>query len=132
MRDVGRVRCQARATVGDRGNMAFCGTMVLSGRATGVVVATGSQTELGRINQMLAEVSVLETPLLRQIKKFGYVITAVIACVSVLLFSWGHWLGHMTFVELFQAIVGIAVSVIPEGLPAFITITLAIGVQRMA
>ncbi|APA87292.1 HAD-IC family P-type ATPase [Paraburkholderia sprentiae WSM5005] len=122
----------AKATVGDRENMAFCGTMVLSGRATGVVVATGSQTELGRINQMLAEVSVLETPLLGQIKKFGYVITAVIACVSVLLFSWGHWLGHMTFVELFQAIVGIAVSVIPEGLPALITITLAIGVQRMA
>ncbi|MGF6963274.1 magnesium-transporting ATPase (P-type) [Paraburkholderia sp. WC7.3g] len=122
----------AKATVGDRENMAFCGTMVLSGRATGVVVATGSQTELGRINQMLAEVSALETPLLRQIKKFGYVITAVIAWVSVLLFSWGHWLGHMTFVELFQAIVGIAVSVIPEGLPALITITLAIGVQRMA
>ncbi|MEM5298459.1 HAD-IC family P-type ATPase [Burkholderia sp. JPY481] len=122
----------AKATVGDRENMAFCGTMVLSGRATGVVVTTGSQTELGRINQMLAEVSALETPLLRQIKKFGYVITAVIAVVSVLLFSYGHWLGHMTFVELFQAIVGIAVSVIPEGLPALITITLAIGVQRMA
>jgi magnesium-transporting ATPase (P-type) len=121
-----------KATVGDRENMAFCGTMVLSGRATGVVVATGSQTELGRINQMLAEVSVLETPLLRQIKKFGYVITAVIAVVSVLLFSYGHWLGHMSFVELFQAIVGIAVSVIPEGLPALMTITLAIGVQRMA
>ncbi len=121
-----------KATVGDRENMAFSGTMVVSGRATGVVVATGSQTELGRINQLLAEVSTLETPLLRQIKKFGYVITAVIAVISVLLFSWGHWLGHMTFVELFQAVVGIAVSVIPEGLPALITITLAIGVQRMA
>jgi magnesium-transporting ATPase (P-type) len=120
------------ATVGDRENMAFSGTMVVSGRATGIVVATGSQTELGRINQMLAEVSVLETPLLRQIKKFGYVITAVIICVSALLFAWGHWLGHMTFVELFQAVVGIAVSVIPEGLPALVTITLAIGVQRMA
>ncbi|NML30991.1 HAD-IC family P-type ATPase [Paraburkholderia antibiotica] len=123
---------EEKATVGDRENIAFCGTMVLSGRASGIVVATGSQTELGRINQMLAEVSVLETPLLRQIKTFGYVITIVIACVSVLLFSWGHWLGHMTFVQLFQAIVGIAVSVIPEGLPALITITLAIGVQRMA
>ena len=122
----------AQATVGDRENMAFSGTMVVSGRATGVVVATGSQTELGRINQMLAEVSALETPLLRQIKKFGYSITAVIAVISVLLFSWGHWLGHMTFVELFQAVVGIAVSLIPEGLPALITITLAIGVQRMA
>ncbi|OWT80223.1 MULTISPECIES: HAD-IC family P-type ATPase [unclassified Achromobacter] len=122
----------AKATVGDRANMAFSGTLVVSGRATGVVVATGSATELGRINQMLAEVSVLETPLLRQIKKFGYTITAVIGAVSVLLFAWGHWLGHMTFVQLFQAIVGIAVSVIPEGLPALITITLAIGVQRMA
>jgi magnesium-transporting ATPase (P-type) len=122
----------AKATVGDRENMAFSGTMVVSGRATGIVVATGSQTELGRINQMLAEVSALETPLLRQIKKFGYAITAVIAVVSVALFSWGHWLGHMTFVELFQAVVGIAVSLIPEGLPALITITLAIGVQRMA
>ncbi len=122
----------AKATVGDRENMAFSGTMVVSGRATGVVVATGSETELGRINQMLAEVSALETPLLRQIKKFGYAITAVIGVVSVLLFSWGHWLGHMTFVELFQAVVGITVSLIPEGLPALITITLAIGVQRMA
>ena len=72
----------AKATVGDRENMAFSGTMVVSGRATGVVVATGSQTELGRINQMLAEVSALETPLLRQIKAFGYVITAVIGVRS--------------------------------------------------
>jgi len=122
----------AKATVGDRENMAFSGTVVVSGRATGLVVATGSQTELGRISQMLATVSPLETPLLRQIKKFGYVITAAIAIISALLFAWGHWLGHMTFVELFQAVVGIAVSLIPEGLPALITITLAIGVQRMA
>ena len=120
------------ATVGDRECMAFSGTMVVSGRATGVVVTTGSETELGRINQLLADVSPLETPLLRQIKKFGYAITAVIAVISVLIFSYGHWLGHMGFVELFQAVVGIAVSLIPEGLPALITITLAIGVQRMA
>ena len=120
------------ATVGDREGMAFSGTMVVSGRAMGVVVATGSETELGRINQLLADVSPLETPLLRQIKKFGYTITAVIGVISVLIFSYGHWLGHMTFVELFQAVVGIAVSLIPEGLPALITITLAIGVQRMA
>src|SRR5499426_3185010 len=97
------------ATVGDRGSMAFSGTMVVSGRATGVVVATGSQTELGRINQLLASVSPLETPLLRQIKKFGYTITAAIAVLSVAIFAYGHWLGHMTFVELFQAVVGIAV-----------------------
>ena len=120
------------ATVGDRENMAFSGTMLVSGRATGVVVATGSETELGRINQLLASVSPLETPLLRQIKKFGYTITAAIGVISVLIFAYGKWVKGMDFVELFQAVVGIAVSLIPEGLPALITITLAIGVQRMA
>jgi magnesium-transporting ATPase (P-type) len=122
----------AKATVGDRDDMAFSGTMAVSGRAAGVVVATGSQTELGRINQLLASVSSLETPLLRQIRKFGNAITAVIAVVSVLVFSYGHFVKNMEFVKLFQAVVSIAVSVIPEGLPALITITLAIGVQRMA
>jgi magnesium-transporting ATPase (P-type) len=99
----------ANATVGDRGCMAFSGTMVVSGRATGVVVATGSETELGRINQLLAAVSALETPLLRQIKKFGYAITAVIAVIGALVFAYGKWVKGMDFVELFQAVVGIAV-----------------------
>ena len=122
----------ANATVGDRENMAFSGTMVVSGRATGVVVATGSETELGRINQLLASVSSLETPLLRQIKTFGYAVTAAIGVISVLIFAYGKWVKGMDFVELFQAVVGIVVSLVPEGLPALITITLAIGVQRMA
>jgi magnesium-transporting ATPase (P-type) len=112
--------------------MAFSGTLVVSGRATGVVVATGSDTELGRINQMLQGVSALETPLLRQIKKFGVSITAVTLVVGALVFAYGHWVRDMPFVEIFQAVVAIAVSVIPEGLPAIITITLAIGVNRMA
>src|SRR6516165_5167522 len=130
--DKGTDAVPANATVGDRENMAFSGTMVVSGRATGVVVATGSDTELGRINQLLASVSPLETPLLRQIKTFGYTITAAIGVISVLIFAYGKWVKGMDFVELFQAVVGIAVSLIPEGLPALITITLAIGVQRMA
>ncbi|MGV0976921.1 MAG: cation-translocating P-type ATPase, partial [Azonexus sp.] len=121
-----------KSTVGDRECMAFSGTMVVSGRASGVVVATGSETELGKINQLLANVSALETPLLRQIKSLGYMITGVVAVVAVAVFAYGHWIMDMAFVELFQAIVGIAVSLIPEGLPALITITLAIGVQRMA
>ncbi len=121
-----------KSTVGDRECMAFSGTMVVSGRASGIVVATGSETELGKINQLLAGVSALETPLLRQIKNLGHMITGVVAVVAVAVFSYGHWVMDMPFVELFQAIVGIAVSLIPEGLPALITITLAIGVQRMA
>jgi len=121
-----------KATVGDREGMAFSGTLVASGRGTGVVVATGSNTELGRINQMMDAVSALETPLLRQIKKFGTAITAVIGVVSVVVFVYGRWVLEMPFVEIFQAVVSIAVSAIPEGLPALITVTLAIGVQRMA
>ncbi|MBC8752074.1 HAD-IC family P-type ATPase [Paraburkholderia sp. WC7.3b] len=122
----------AHATVGDRHSMAYSGTLVVSGRGTGLVVATGSETELGRINQMLAAVNSLETPLLRQIKKFGYAITAVIFVIGALVFAYGRWVEGLPFVEIFQAVVGIAVSLIPEGLPAIITITLAIGVQRMA
>src|ERR1700754_3833070 len=121
-----------RATVGDREGMAFSGTLVASGRGTGIVVATGDNTELGRINQMMAGVSALETPLLRQIKKFGSAISAVIGVVSDIVFAFGRWVREMPFVEIFQAVVSIAVSVIPEGLPALITVTLAIGVQRMA
>jgi magnesium-transporting ATPase (P-type) len=121
-----------KATIGDREGMAFSGTLVASGRGTGIVVATGSETELGRINQMMTSVNALETPLLRQIKKFGYSITTIIGIVSVLVFAYGRWVRGMPFVEIFQAVISIAVSVIPEGLPALITVTLAIGVQRMA
>jgi magnesium-transporting ATPase (P-type) len=121
-----------RATVGDREGMAFSGTLVSSGRGKGIVVATASQTELGRINQLMAGVSALDTPLLRQIKKFGYAITAVIAVVAAIVFAYGRWVRGMDFIAIFQAVVSIAVSVIPEGLPALITVTLAIGVQRMA
>jgi magnesium-transporting ATPase (P-type) len=112
--------------------MAFSGTLVVAGRATGVVVGTGSDTELGRINKMLQSVSALETPLLRQIRKFGLTIAAATFVVSALVFAYGHWVRDMPFREIFQAVVAIAVSFIPEGLPAVITITLAVGVQRMA
>jgi magnesium-transporting ATPase (P-type) len=121
-----------RATVGDREGMAFSGTMVASGRGRGVVVATGADTELGRINQLMVGVSALDTPLLRQIKQFGYAITWLIVAMSVLLFAYGHWVRHIAFIDIFQSVISAAVSIIPEGLPALITVTLAIGVQRMA
>jgi calcium-translocating P-type ATPase len=122
----------AKATVGDRRSMAFSGTLVVSGRATGIVVGTGSETELGRINRMMQSVSALETPLLRQIKKFGFTIATVTLAVGAVVFAYGHWVQDMPFRDIFQAVVAIAVSIIPEGLPAVITITLAVGVQRMA
>jgi magnesium-transporting ATPase (P-type) len=121
-----------RATVADRKGMAFSGTLVASGRGRGVVVATGADTELGRINQLMAGVSPLDTPLLRQIERFGYAITGLIAVLGILMFAYGRWVRHMAFIDIFQAVISAAVSIIPEGLPALITVTLAIGVQRMA
>lgn len=96
------------------------------------MVATGASTERGRINQLIAGVTSLDTPLLRQIKQFGYAITGLIAVLGVLMFAYGHWVRHMGFIDIFQAVISTAVSIIPEGLPALITVTLAIGVQRMA
>jgi magnesium-transporting ATPase (P-type) len=97
--------------------MAYSGTLFVSGRATGIVVATGSETELGRINQLLAGVSALETPLLLQIKKFGYAITVIILIVGALTFAYGRFVQRVPFVEMFQAVTGIAVSISPKVYP---------------
>ena len=121
-----------KASIGDRKSMAYSGTLVVSGRGKGVVATTGANTEIGHINQMLAGVKAMETPLLRQIEKFGHSLTIIILAFSVLLFAYGMLVKGFGFVDMFKAVVGVAVSAIPEGLPAVITITLAIGVQRMA
>lgn len=118
--------------LGDRKSMAFSGTLVVGGRAKGLVVATGPDTELGHINQMLTAVSSLETPLLRQIAKFGKTLTAAILLVCAATFAYGMVFLDQEFIQMFKASVGIAVAAIPEGLPAVVTITLALGVRRMA
>lgn len=120
------------AQIGDRKSMAYSGTLVVSGRAQGVVTATGAETELGHINKMLAGVKVMETPLLRQIEHFGRILTIVILIVCAIAFAYGRLFLDKTFTDMFKAAVGIAVSAIPEGSPAVVTITLALGVQRMA
>jgi magnesium-transporting ATPase (P-type) len=118
--------------VGDRFCMAFSGTIIAAGRGTGVVVATGVQTELGQINRMITEVQTLATPLTRQMDQFGRILSVVIVGMAALMFAAG-WLMHdFTIDELFLAAIGFAVAAIPEGLPAILTITLALGVQRMA
>jgi magnesium-transporting ATPase (P-type) len=120
------------ASLGDRSSMAYSGTLVVSGQGVGVVTATGEHTELGRINQMLAEVSVVTTPLLQQVGRFGRSLTLVILAAGAVTFAIGHFVRGMETSELFLAVVGLAVAAIPEGLPAILTITLAVGVQRMA
>ncbi|MEX2670624.1 MAG: cation-transporting P-type ATPase [Phycisphaeraceae bacterium] len=120
------------ASIGDRVNLAFSGTLVTYGTATGVVVGTAEDTEIGRISGMLAEIKPLTTRLLQEIAQFGRWLTAVILGMTVLIFAVGVLWRDFTAEQMFQACVGLAVAAIPEGLPAVITITLALGVQRMA
>ena len=120
------------AGVGDRYGMAYSGTMVAAGSGVGVVTATGSATELGRINKMITDVEKLATPLTRQMNRFGKVLSAAIVGMAALLFLAGRLLHDFNLDELFLAAIGFAVAAIPEGLPAILTITLALGVQRMA
>ncbi len=120
------------AVTGDRSCMAYSGTLVVYGQARGVVVATGAATEIGRISGMIAAVTSLETPLLRQMGEFGRQLTAVTLLLAALTFFFGVWIRNYNWPEMFFAAVGLAVAAIPEGLPAIMTIVLAIGVQRMA
>ncbi len=120
------------AALGDRRCMAYSGTLVAGGQAAGVVVATGGATEIGRISEMLAGVPTLTTPLLRQMAAFGRQLTVAIVIVAAATFAFGVLVHDFSAAEMFLAAVGLAVAAIPEGLPAIMTITLAIGVQRMA
>jgi magnesium-transporting ATPase (P-type) len=120
------------AVPGDRFCMAYSGTLVTYGQGMGIVVETGAATEIGRISAMLAQVETLTTPLLRQMEGFGRWLTAAILAVSGATFLFGLLARGFPARDMFMAVVGLAVAAIPEGLPAIVTITLAIGVQRMA
>jgi magnesium-transporting ATPase (P-type) len=121
-----------QAVLGDRLCMAYSGTLVTSGQGSGVVIATGDATELGRISQLVAEVPKLATRLLRQMADFGRQLTVAIVLLALAIGTFGIVVRNYSFGEMFLAAVGLAVAAIPEGLPAILTITLAIGVQRMA
>ena len=123
---------EEEAALGDRQCMAFSGTNVTAGQATGVVVATGAHTEIGRIGGMLSGVQKLTTPLVEQMDVLAKWITGFILTVAVILLLVGTLVLNQPFTELFLAVVGLSVAAIPEGLPAVLTITLAVGVQAMA
>ncbi len=122
----------ADAGIGDRHSIAYSGTIVAAGRGVGVVTATGAATEIGRINKMIADVEKLETPLTRQMNRFGKVLSFAIVGMAALMWLVGWLLHDFSIADLFLAAIGFAVAAIPEGLPAILTITLALGVQRMA
>jgi P-type E1-E2 ATPase len=120
------------AVIGDRRCMAYSGTLVTHGQGTGVVVATGAHTEIGHISRLVSEVESVTTPLLRQMAQFGRWLTIAILVIALATFTFGILLRDYAVAEMFLAAVSLAVAAIPEGLPAIMTITLAIGVQRMA
>jgi len=118
--------------LGDRFSMAFSGSFVAAGQGTGVVVATGAQTQLGQISTMIGNVEQLATPLIRQMNHFARQVTVAVLGVAALVFGFALWSESYSISDAFMVVVGLAVAAIPEGLPAVMTITLAVGVQRMA
>ena len=120
------------AALGSRHGMAYSGTFVAAGQATGVVAATGVHTELGKIGTLLSAVESLKTPLVLQMDRFARQLTFVTLAVSAIAFAYAFYLRGYAAGDAFMTVVGLAVAAIPEGLPAIMTIALAIGVRRMA
>lgn len=121
----------AETGLADRLNMLYASSLITYGQGRGVVVATGQGTEVGRISELMSSADKLQTPLTKKIAAFSHVLLYVIMGFSVITFIVGVWRGE-TWVDMFMATVALAVGAIPEGLPAAVTITLAIGVSRMA
>jgi cation-transporting P-type ATPase F len=117
--------------LGDRSNMAFSSTLVTYGTGIGIVVATGDATEIGRISDLIASAEALETPLTRRITRFSRLLMVVVLGLAALTFFAGLLRGQ-SVTEMLMASIALAVGAIPEGLPAAVTIILAIGVARMA
>jgi magnesium-transporting ATPase (P-type) len=130
--DKGHSAVAAEVVLAERSCMAYSGTLVTGGQATGVAVATGEHSELGRISALVRSVTTLKTPLIRQMDRFARRLTFFILGLSALAFLFALRLRDYPLADAFMAVVGLAVAAIPEGLPAILTISLAIGVQRMA
>ncbi|WP_125559252.1 cation-transporting P-type ATPase [Pseudoalteromonas rubra] len=119
------------ALLGDRQNMAFSSTLVVYGTGVGVVTETGDNTEIGKISELIATTPTLDTPLTKRIKQFSHVLLYAIVGLAAITLLIGYLHGQ-PLLESFMAAVALAVGAIPEGLPAAVTIMLAIGVSRMA
>jgi Ca2+-transporting ATPase len=118
------------ASLGDRMNLAYSGTLIAGGRGKGLVVATGMQTELGRIAGMISEIETEQTPLQRRLDQLGRILGwgALAICGAVFV---AGWIRGFDPLEMFLVAVSLAVAAVPEGLPAVVTITLALGMREM-
>jgi len=114
-------RLSSDTVLGDRSNMAFAGTAVASGSGFGVVIATGGDTELGKISSAMESVEKLQTPLLKQTAQFGKVISVIIVLSAIGMFFIGYWIHDYATAELLLAIIGLTEAAIPEGFPAVLS-----------
>ena len=130
--DKGTEQVDEDTNLADRNSMAFAGTMAVQGKAKGLVVETGSRSEIGRISEMLQEVEKIQTPLLRLLNSAGKILAIIIVTAAAIVGLIGILIHGIPFTDAFMASVALAVASIPEGLPAIVTITLALGVQSMA
>jgi Ca2+-transporting ATPase len=121
----------ADTVLADRSNMAYASTLVTYGQARGIVTSTGDQTEIGRISQMISSAASLETPLTRKMSAFSKKLLIIILALAALVIAIGL-LRKESLDEIVSSAIALAVGAIPEGLPAAVTVTLAIGVARMA
>lgn len=117
--------------LGDQVNMLFAGTTVMSGRGRGLVVATGLQTEIGKIAKTVSETRQEETPLMRRMSRFAKRVSLIVLVACILIFLIGFYQG-IPLIDIFFVAVAVAVSAIPEGLPIAMTVALSIGTSRMA
>lgn len=116
--------------IADQDNMLFKGTLAVKGSGIGIVVATGMQTEMGKIADLIQTTKTIVTPLQRKLEQLGKVLIAIAIVLTALVVLAGIWHGHDVY-TMFLAGVSLAVAAIPEGLPAIVTVSLALGVQRM-
>ena len=122
----------ATAALGDRYCMAYSGTLVVSGQGVGLVVSTGGHTEIGRVTSMISGIEAVNTPLIRKLNDFSWRLAVIIVAVASLTFLFGTLVRDIPLHDMFLMVVALVASAIPEGLPAIMTIILALGVQRMA
>lgn len=124
--------CPTNADLGDRVSIGFSGTIAMTGQGRGIVISTGNTTEIGKISKLVAQADKTETPLILQLNAFAKWLTLLILICGAALLNFTVFIRKKEFSDALMSVIGLTVAAIPEGLPAIMTITMAVGVRAMA